>query len=423
MQPATIYTRFADIPEELRTKTAWRHERRKVRPGATAKGYYESYWYKMTCELFSRDDTVPISRRRITEGYAVSFFEDFLVSAIQTINDAAKRRRDSATEAYLRRQHGRARNCSDAKSEYYVLKDRVLARLLTQGRARVVGHHSKTDWFESPKPYLGRSQFDGLGFKPCEEFDDWDDALDDGTTNVFGEKTTILEVVEFAGRQFHRPVDYPSSDTTVDAHLGDRLSPARPLANVRLRDAVATLRAYLEQPLIVLPAVVTSIRDNVPGAQLIRAIGIPWLAILGELNRDPNFLFQFVQHSRNFEEFIAASYDRAGYDVLLTPRSGDSGRDVIATMPGHLSVRILDQCKAYSPGHAVPANDVRAMLGVITGDQNTSKGVVTTTATFAPGIDKDPILAPYLPHRLELRDGRRLREWLLTLVDWSTVNF
>jgi hypothetical protein len=62
------------------------------------------------------------------------------------------------------------------------------------------------------------------------------------------------------------------------------------------------------------------------------------------------------------------------------------------------------------------------MLGVITGDQNTSKGVITTTATFAPGIDKDPFLAPYLPHRLELRDGCRLREWLLTLVDWSTVN-
>jgi restriction system protein len=127
--------------------------------------------------------------------------------------------------------------------------------------------------------------------------------------------------------------------------------------------------------------------------------------------------------TRNFEEFIAASYNKAGYEVLITPRSGDSGRDVIATMPGHLSVRILDQCKAYSPGHAVSANDVRAMLGVITGDQNTSKGVITTTATFAPGINADPILAPYLPHRLELRDGRRLRGWLLKLVDPSLVNF
>jgi restriction system protein len=167
---------------------------------------------------------------------------------------------------------------------------------------------------------------------------------------------------------------------------------------------------------------VTSIRDNLPGGQLIRAIGIPWLAILDELNRNPTFLFEFARHPRNFEEFVAASYDRAGYEVLLTPRNGDFGRDVIATRPGHLSVRILDQCKAYSPGHAVSANDVRAMLGVITGDQNTSKGVITTTARFAPGIDNDPKLAPYLPDRLELRDGRRLREWLLTLVPWSTVN-
>jgi hypothetical protein len=62
------------------------------------------------------------------------------------------------------------------------------------------------------------------------------------------------------------------------------------------------------------------------------------------------------------------------------------------------------------------------MLGVITGDQNTSKGIITTTASFAPGIHRDPILSPYLPHRLELRDGPRLRDWLLTLVDASTVN-
>ena len=425
MLPAT-YTRFDDIPHGLRTRTAWRSEGRKVRAGATAKGYYDSYWYKTSYELFSLDDTVATSPRRITEGRAVSFAEDFVVAAIQTINDAAKRRRDSATKAYLRRQHGRARNCSDAKSEYYDLKDRVLARLLSQGRARVIGHHSKTDWFEPPKRYLGPSQFDGFGFEPFDEFDDWDHGLCDSTSDDgkdFGEQTTILEVVEFAGRQFHRPVDYPSPDITADAHLGDRLSPARPLGIVRLRDAVATLRAYLEQPLIILPAVVTSVIGSLPEGELIRAIGVPWLAILDELNRNPSFLFEFVRHPRNFEEFVAASYDKAGYDVSLTPRSGDSGRDVIAIKPGHLSVRILDQCKAYSPGHAVAANDVRAMLGVITGDQNTSKGVITTTATFAPGIGRDPILAPYLPHRLELRDGRRLREWLLTLVDASTVNF
>jgi restriction system protein len=168
-----------------------------------------------------------------------------------------------------------------------------------------------------------------------------------------------------------------------------------------------------DKPVIVLPAQVISPRGPVPEGELIEVVAVPWLAICDELKRDPKFLYQFVNHPRNFEEFIAGTYERAGYkEVVLTPRSGDMGRDVIATKSGHLSVRILDQCKAYSPHHKVTANDVRAMLGVITADQNTSKGVVTTTGRFAPELAEDPLLQHYVPHRLELRDGKRLLEWL-----------
>jgi restriction system protein len=63
----------------------------------------------------------------------------------------------------------------------------------------------------------------------------------------------------------------------------------------------------------------------------------------------------------------------------------------------------------------VLANDVRAMLGVITGDPNTSKGIVTTTSDFAPKIKDDPILKPYFPHRLELVNGKELIDRLSRL--------
>ena len=51
----------------------------------------------------------------------------------------------------------------------------------------------------------------------------------------------------------------------------------------------------------------------------------------------------------------------------LTPRSGDYGRDVIATSKTKLVgvVRIIDQVKRYTPPNEVTANDVRAMLGVL----------------------------------------------------------
>jgi len=52
------------------------------------------------------------------------------------------------------------------------------------------------------------------------------------------------------------------------------------------------------------------------------------------------------------------------------------------------------------------------MLGVITGAQNVSKGVITTTSRFAPRITSDKYLAPYIPFRLELKDRDALLPWL-----------
>jgi restriction system protein len=78
-------------------------------------------------------------------------------------------------------------------------------------------------------------------------------------------------------------------------------------------------------------------------------------------------------------------------------------------------VRIIDQVKAYAPGHRVPANDVRALLGVLQADQAASKGLVTTTSDFAPGVHTDPFIAPFIPTRLELVNGPELVKRLADL--------
>lgn len=50
-----------------------------------------------------------------------------------------------------------------------------------------------------------------------------------------------------------------------------------------------------------------------------------WLAIKDVLERDPSILLRLSD--RQWEEIVAASYARAGYDeVILTPRSGDLER-------------------------------------------------------------------------------------------------
>lgn len=55
------------------------------------------------------------------------------------------------------------------------------------------------------------------------------------------------------------------------------------------------------------------------------------------------------------------------------------------------------------------------MLGVLSAEPNVSKGLITTTSRFAPGIETDSGLAAFMPYRLELKDGDQLRRWLLEL--------
>lgn len=165
----------------------------------------------------------------------------------------------------------------------------------------------------------------------------------------------------------------------------------------------------VEVPELTLFAGVLELGNKVSDGTLIEAVAIPWFKILDLLRADPEAAFTIPP--RVWEEIVAGAYMEAGFDeVILTPRSGDFGRDVIATKHGYGSIRIYDQVKAYKPGHLVTANDVRAMAGILQG--NVSKGIVTTTSDFAPLVRSDLILLPLMPHRLELKAGKDLLSWL-----------
>lgn len=72
--------------------------------------------------------------------------------------------------------------------------------------------------------------------------------------------------------------------------------------------------------------------ENRPEGQLVQLIRPAWEAVLREFQRDPSARFSLSP--RRFEELVAASYEEEGFDeVVLTPRSGDFGRDIIAMKP------------------------------------------------------------------------------------------
>jgi restriction system protein len=164
-----------------------------------------------------------------------------------------------------------------------------------------------------------------------------------------------------------------------------------------------------DAPGLLLQAVIVP-GDKTTEGQLIEAVAIPWFEILKLIRQSPESIYQIDW--RKWEEIIAGAYTLQGAEVELTPRSNDKGRDVIATWKSLGSVRFVERVKAYRPGHVVTAEEVRAMLGVLTLQPNVSKGLVTTTSTFAHGILKDQEIARLTPYRLELKGRDALLEWL-----------
>jgi restriction system protein len=167
-----------------------------------------------------------------------------------------------------------------------------------------------------------------------------------------------------------------------------------------------------DAPRLVLKSLLT-FKETTDEGKLIEAVSLPWFDIIKILGKDPEAAFSISD--RTWEEIIAGAYHRAGFDeVILTPRSGDYGRDVIAVKKGVGTIRIIDQVKAYKRGHLVDANDVRALVGVLHGD-GASKGFLTTTSDFAPRLKSDPLITPFMPSRLELINGEQLLKRLLEL--------
>src|SRR5260221_3591401 len=101
-------------------------------------------------------------------------------------------------------------------------------------------------------------------------------------------------------------------------------------------------------PEVLLQAAVIALGNRTAEGQLVTGVAVAWFEILAQLERDPDFLFNIDW--RKLEEIVAGAYERHGYKVELTPRSRDGGRDVIATLPGVVSIRIFDQIKAYRRG-------------------------------------------------------------------------
>jgi restriction system protein len=185
-----------------------------------------------------------------------------------------------------------------------------------------------------------------------------------------------------------------------------------------LQEILASIRRIiaedLEGPTLSVKSVIIP-EKKVSEGILINSTTSLWLEIVRALGQDWRQAYSI--ESRQWEEILAGAFHKMGYQVTLTPRSGDYGRDLIAVSKGIGCVKILGSMKAYAPGHLVTRADVSDLVGVMAGELDASKGIVATTSDFAPRILQAPQIKRLVPTRLELINGERLREWLAKLAE------
>jgi hypothetical protein len=102
-------------------------------------------------------------------------------------------------------------------------------------------------------------------------------------------------------------------------------------------------------------------------------------ALVDRLSKHPDELR--TMDRRLFEEFVAELFHGFGYEVELTKRTRDGGRDVIAIKDAEAAVRYLIECKRPDPGKPLGIGAVRNLYGVLK-DEQATKGILATTAFF-----------------------------------------
>lgn len=115
-----------------------------------------------------------------------------------------------------------------------------------------------------------------------------------------------------------------------------------------------------------------------------------------------------TMNRRLFEEFIAELFDGFGFDIELTKRTRDNGRDIIAIKNVETEIKYLIECKRPDPGNPIRIRPVRELFGVKQ-DEKATKAILATTSYFT----KDAILfSERNKWELELKDFSGVVKWI-----------
>ena len=224
---------------------------------------------------------------------------------------------------------------------------------------------------------------------------------DDEPFNDLLHKTRLVELLqEFKSAATKRDIALAQEAfAAICAHSDE----APHLLKSEIRDEVESTLGDLD--LVVPRLVYTRVLDDAHGHERELLLEIS-SSLAYQVARNPNLLYQLSP--REFEEFIAELFASFGYQVQLTARTRDGGRDLVAVRSEHgLLSKLLVECKRFARDRPVGISYVRELYAVKTLERAT-KAILATTSTFSRDART---LERQLIYELELKDFGAVTEW------------
>jgi HJR/Mrr/RecB family endonuclease len=150
-----------------------------------------------------------------------------------------------------------------------------------------------------------------------------------------------------------------------------------------------------------------------------KAVNFLPITIFEKILKDPTLMREIS--SRDFEYFVAEIVEKLGFsNVTVTPRSGDGGRDIIATKEvNEIPLLFSFECKQYSKKRKIQLETMRALLGtVVHTNSKANIGVLVTTSSFTKGV-RDFITSEAM---IDGKDFHDLVQWIKEVSSNKSVN-
>ena len=136
-----------------------------------------------------------------------------------------------------------------------------------------------------------------------------------------------------------------------------------------------------------------------------------------ELGKQPEAMYELS--SGTFEELVAELLEDMGYDVKLTPRTRDGGRDIIAVFKlPHADILTIVDCKHFAKHRKIGPDIVQRLLWVADRNDKASQAMLVTTSSFTSG---SKIIEKEYKWKLSLKDFNDIKVWLSQYGKWQST--